>query len=412
MSDLSFLTTALRDATPKNQIQKALATLRGHLDMDVAFVTEFSGGRIFVRAIDPVTDCPFDVGAVLPGSSLTPKGLSDGTMVQLIGDTSDHAPDTVVAVTDAFPVRAQLCLPIFREDGTVFGALAAVSRSMDRSLNQRDLDVAKAFCNVIQEEVRKSIAARDRVTIAMDRISNAMESQAFKIDFQPIHELATGRVAGFEALCRFDALPYRSPDQWFDEAADVGLGIDLEYCVLETALEALSALPDPLFLSVNAGPDLISSERLTSLFAQYDADRVILEVTEHIEITNPARLMRALRQVRDLGVRVAVDDAGAGYSGLQQLLRLRPEVIKLDRSLVSEIDSDPARRALCAALMHYTTETGAKIVAEGIETDAEAETLTELGVHRGQGWLLGKPMSLADALEHSGITFGHKVAAL
>lgn len=125
-----------------------------------------------------------------------------------------------------------------------------------------------------------------------------------------------------EALCRFKALPYRSPDRWFKEAADVGLGDELELAVLRTTLAAFPELPGALSLSINASPGLVVSGRLPDHIPVPYADRVIVEVTEHAPVSSYSDMHAGLAPLKRLGVRVAVDDAGAGYSGLQHIVQL------------------------------------------------------------------------------------------
>jgi len=122
-----------------------------------------------------------------------------------------------------------------------------------------------------------------------------------------------------------------------------------------------------------------------------------LEVTEHAPVEDYAVLRDALAPLRKSGIRLAIDDAGAGYSSLQHIIQLRPDIIKLDMSLTKSIDSDQARRALASALTFFAREVGSVIVAEGIETEAELATLQRLDVSRGQGYLLGRPGDLAQA---------------
>lgn len=148
---------------------------------------------------------------------------------------------------------------------------------------------------------------------------------------------------------------------------------------------------------MNAGPTTVLDPALYELLRAYDPERIVLELTEHAVVDSYGDLERALGPLRFLGVKLAIDDAGAGYSGLQHILRLRPDILKLDMSLTRDIDSDSAKRSLAAALVHFTRETRSLIVAEGIETEAEHETLRALGVHRGQGYLLGRPLPLAAA---------------
>ena len=209
--------------------------------------------------------------------------------------------------------------------------------------------------------------------------------------FQPIVEMATGRVVGAEALARFPGWRQIPPNQWFAEAAEVGLGVDLELAAVENALAQLDRLPRDAYLSFNAGPETVLSRRFRSLVHSVAPARLVIELTEHADVADYSALTRSLESLRISGVRVAVDDAGAGFSSLQHILNLRPDIIKLDRALVSGVDADPARRSLATALMTFANEIGARVIAEGIESNREHTVLRRLGVRYGQGFHFARP---------------------
>lgn len=166
---------------------------------------------------------------------------------------------------------------------------------------------------------------------------------------------------------------------------------------IRKALAALPDFPGDCYLTINSSPDTILSNAFTEALDGIAGERVVLEVTEHAQVANYEALLRALALLRARGFRLAVDDAGAGYSSLRHILDLRPDFIKLDMSLTRDIDTDPARRALASALIHFAHKTGSKIVAEGVETEGEFLQLKALGVEKVQGYLLGRPTPLAEA---------------
>jgi EAL domain-containing protein (putative c-di-GMP-specific phosphodiesterase class I)/putative methionine-R-sulfoxide reductase with GAF domain len=209
--------------------------------------------------------------------------------------------------------------------------------------------------------------------------------------FQPIYDIARGELFGVEALARFAGEPARPPDQWFADAQALGCGVDLELVAVRRALGALPALPPDIALSVNAGPITIGSDGVLDIVSASEPDRVVMELTEQIQVDNYPRLAGALGRLRLVGVRLAIDDTGAGFSSLAHILKLGPDLIKLDRDLTSGIDCDPVRRALAEALVSFAEHTGSQIVAEGIETAEELAALRELGIPYGQGYFLGRP---------------------
>ena len=229
-----------------------------------------------------------------------------------------------------------------------------------------------------------------------ERIERVIANEALSIVFQPICELGSNRIVGFEALSRFTEGTPLTPDKWFADAAEVGLGAELELLAVSKALDFLPFLPTKHFMSVNASPAVTMEPKFISL-CSVDPRRVVVELTEHNPVDDFPAIIENLKRFRSLGIRVAVDDAGAGFAGLEFLVRLRPDVIKLDRTLVAGIDSDPAKRAMAAALVLFARDIGATVIGEGIERIDELETLTELGCERGQGFLLGRPSTLSSS---------------
>lgn len=223
------------------------------------------------------------------------------------------------------------------------------------------------------------------------RIEQVIAEGLIDVEFQPIVELSTGTVVAFEALARFRHPLVQGPDVWFAEAHRVGLGVELELVAAERALGYVAAVEPGRLVAVNVGPALLADPRLDALVERVDARRIVVELTEHATVEDYPSLVEALERLRASGVRLAVDDTGAGISSLAHILTLGPEVIKLDRTLTTGIHRDPARRALAASLVTFAAETGASIVAEGIETQGELDVLFELGIPYGQGFHLARP---------------------
>ena len=228
------------------------------------------------------------------------------------------------------------------------------------------------------------------------RLRVALASRSLQTVFQPIVDLRTGQPVGAEALARFDLHPVRPPDVWFAEAAEMGLGVNLEVLALHSALEQLHRLPSGLYVSLNASPAAMVSQEFRDAVASVPAERLVLELTEHTGIDDYRLFATAIEDLRSRGARLAVDDAGSGFASFRHILNLRPDVIKLDIGITRGIDLDPARRALGAALLHFGFDAyRAAMVAEGIETQGEYNTLRSLGCGFGQGFYLGRPGRLA-----------------
>jgi PAS domain S-box-containing protein len=226
-----------------------------------------------------------------------------------------------------------------------------------------------------------------------DRIEALLTNRTMLTAFQPIRRLDTGDVIGVEALTRFTGPPIQSPEAWFADAASVGRGPELEFLAMETALEAAARLPTHLYVSVNLSPEACLDPRLNDIVqnSQLQAGRIVLELTERTAVADYEHLRTALARPRDSGLRIAVDDACAGFASMRHILQLKPELIKLDRHIVAGIDANHGQRTLVTAMVKFGTGIGAALIAEGIETDTELDTVTELGINAGQGYLLGQP---------------------
>ena len=224
------------------------------------------------------------------------------------------------------------------------------------------------------------------------RIRHIIDNRSLETHFQSIVNLRTGQAQGVEALSRFAHVPARTPDIWFAEAASVGLGTELEIAAVEVALAEIDQLPVGMYMSINASPATILSEEFQDCLAGVQAERLVLEVTEHNPITDYGQFATGIADLRSRGIRLAVDDAGSGHAGFAHLIDLKPDIIKLDIALTRGIDRDPARQALGRALLQFGLDAyRTTMVAEGIETKDELTTLRSLGCPVGQGFALGRP---------------------
>ncbi len=243
------------------------------------------------------------------------------------------------------------------------------------------------FASILGTLLAPGLAARQDAAAARADVQALLDQGAFAPFFQPIVELHTGAVVGHEALTRFT--DGRRPDHVFTAAAQVGLGTALEVATLTAALAGATVLPEGTYLSLNVSPDLVGSPELTVVLSRCERP-IVLEITEHVAIDDYG-LLRARLQLLGSDIRLAVDDAGAGYASLRHVVELEPDLVKLDLGLVRGIDADPARQALIAGMCYFGAKRHISLVAEGIETEAEFTTLRSLGVQYGQGYLLGRP---------------------
>jgi EAL domain-containing protein (putative c-di-GMP-specific phosphodiesterase class I) len=214
------------------------------------------------------------------------------------------------------------------------------------------------------------------------------EPSRLRFDWQPIIDLASARVAGFELLSRFHGPWSAGPEAWFTAAHWWGFSAALHERVLSAGVSARVGLPEDVFVSVNLDPRLVGS--LDGL--RFGLHGLVIELTGQSRLVPDRRTADALRRIRSLGGTLAVDDGGTGY-GAAQIQALAPEFLKLARSAVDGVDSDPAKRAGVEAARRLIGGVGGRVVAEGIETEAQLDALLALGVPLGQGYLIGRPVA-------------------
>ena len=244
-------------------------------------------------------------------------------------------------------------------------------------------------------------ALHGQTKLAIDEV---IASNSISIYFQPIFNLFSNKIAGFESLSRFFTKPYKTPDLWFKEATDVGLGESLEMLAIKNSLAYIAQFNDTTYIAINCSPSHILSGALEYTLQGADCSRLVLEITEHSPISDYTVMRAALAPLRKKGLRLAIDDVGAGFSSFQHILELEADIIKLDISLTQNINKDNRKFLLAKALCGFAKAIDCTIVAEGIETQAELNALRKLNVDNVQGYFIGRPAPIEDALSYQSIT--------
>ncbi|MEA2493412.1 MAG: hypothetical protein QOJ29_1323 [Thermoleophilaceae bacterium] len=270
--------------------------------------------------------------------------------------------------------------------------------SIERAANGQGSLSVEVTGDVIEELAGQLAVQRrtdERRSRSQKRIRQALDDPAaLQLVFQPICKL-DGTLVGSEALSRFRGPPKRGPEAWFAEASDVGLRTELELVAIRAAFAAVPSLPSNTCLAVNVSPATVIAPSFQKLIPKTHGRRIVVEVTEHAPIADYERMNEAVQRLKAEGVRLAIDDAGAGFASLRHILRLDPDFIKLDGTLIRGIAKDRSKQALAAGLISFAEKIGATIVAEGIETAGELNALAALGVQYGQGFYLARPVPLA-----------------
>lgn len=260
-------------------------------------------------------------------------------------------------------------------------------------LEPHEAKFLSAVARLVADRRDRAFEHAARLSSRIDRIDRILSGDAVDIVYQPIIDLRTGSIVGVEALSRFHE-GTAGPEHWFLEATEVGRGLDLEVRAISKAIAAFADLPEHLYVSVNVSPDVAMSPELHRRLRGLPLDRLVFEITEHAQVADYDGLNAALRSLRKRGLRLAVDDAGAGFASLRHILRIQPDIIKLDVSLIRGIDRDSVLRALSYSISSFGAAVDAKVIAEGVETEGEYHALRFLRVDFGQGFLLHEPVAL------------------
>lgn len=286
------------------------------------------------------------------------------------------------------PLTAMAIVPM-RTSTAMLGAIVVFTEMPDGvPFLAARLPTLESFAAVASALLAPTIVSRQRRGEVRGDLEAVLAEGAFQPVFQPVLDLSSGRTVGHEALTRFD--DGTRPDRRFADAEAVGLGLELESACMSAAIAAARHLPEGGWLSLNVSPALLLERRLLRQCLRAHVGPVVLEVTEHVAIENYAAISKAVASI-GTDVRMAVDDAGAGFASFRHILELRPHYVKLDIGLVREIDHDDVRQALVAGIVYFAKKSGCQLIAEGIETPGERDQLRSLGVDLGQGYLLGRP---------------------
>jgi EAL domain-containing protein (putative c-di-GMP-specific phosphodiesterase class I) len=381
-------------------IERILATVRGHLGVEIAFVSRYVENE--QRELTHVsTDLDLPMG---PGFRENREDgycwhILNGRLPELIQDPADHPLTQKLAITKFLPVGCHINTPLRLADGTVWGSFCALGRKPDRSMTERDLAILKSFAGLVGERIESSLQEDIELRQARERVTAMLDGHGVTMFQQPIHALQGGKPVGVECLARFPDLTKRGPQAWFDDAERTGLGKALEMTAVRCALETVGQVPHGIYAAINASPATILSGELRRELEAFGAPNLVIEITEHQEVEDFSALAREITALKPFA-RIAIDDVGTGYAGLRHLIELQPDILKMDMVLTRDIDRDPARRAITAAMVQFARDIDAKLVAEGIETEAERAVMRELGVDYGQGYLFARPLPVVAAQQH------------
>ncbi len=391
MPGFAKLFLAIEDES-QDFLDSIVATAKDHLDADISFLAEFDGElKVIRRAAGEGWPRGVGRGSKLPLKETYCYRVNKGDLPNIISDARNDKRVSDLGITAQLNIGAYISVPVIMPDGVIFGSLCCIKARSDPSIHERDVRFMRVLADLAGAQIGRQRRVNEDMRERTEHIKAMIQGQGLRMAFQPIVDLATGDIVGAEALARFDVEPRESPSRWFEYARRVGLGTELEIAAVREAIAWMPELPGEIYLSFNASPETLQLEAFSEAVSRAPGDRIVVEVTEHAAVEEYEPLIEAIERLRGRGIRLAVDDVGAGYSGLNHIVRVAPSILKLDMELTRDVDQDPVKQALAAASVVFGSRVGLDIVSEGIETAREAETLRELGIRYGQGFLFARP---------------------
>ncbi|MGP0004648.1 MAG: EAL domain-containing protein [Acidimicrobiales bacterium] len=366
-----------------------------HLGLDVVCIAELTGGMQRFRAVaGDAASFNVALGAEQATDATYSRLLVAGEIAAVIPDTSADPHVAELRVTAEAAIGAYIGVPLRLSDGTLYGTLCGMDHEPDHTLGERDV----RFMTMLAELIVYDLDEQRRLEQLRLDLVNLIDTERVDVACQPIIDLRGGDCLGVEALARFPE-PFGRPDQTFADAEDVGLGLELERLAIRQAWKILPWLRPEQFLAINVSPSALL-ELATRAHKRNDLPlaSLVVEITEQSIVHSYADLRNVLAPLRRDGLRIAIDDAGAGYASFHHIVELRPDFIKVDRSLVDGLADDHARRVAVSAFILLSLDLEATVVAEGVESPRDLVALCDLGVQAAQGYLLGRPSTSRDDL--------------
>ena len=389
---------ARKRSEAEEQVADLLRTAKESLGLSVAFMTRMDGTTQHLEVVESSLPFPIREGITQPQETTFCQAVIDGRLPAVIPDITAFPEAMALPVARIPRLRSFVSSPVVLSDGTLYGTFCAAGFTWDAGLTQRDkalMDVLAHAASVIIEPGVRERAERDELE---ERYGPVLAQGGPTVVLQPIVDLATGDRIGAEALSRFPGEWGKAPDICFAEAHSIGEGDRLELLALERAAEHLGRVSG--YVAMNISPSTVLTPDAAALLTRLPLDRVLLELSEHDRVDDYDALAAVLAPLRARGMRLAIDDVGAGFSSLRHIVLTAPDVLKFDRSIVDGVSADPVLTTLVRSLVDFGRAVGARVVAEGVESGVDAAALLALGVDYGQGWHFGRPgpaEDLADA---------------
>jgi EAL domain-containing protein (putative c-di-GMP-specific phosphodiesterase class I) len=382
------MTQSLATEDGRVGLRRAVDFAHRQLRLDVAYIAELTNGRHLYRAVaGDAASFNITLDDARAATETYCQRLVAGAIPSVIRDAPADERVADLRMTRDASIGAYVGVPLRLSDGAVYGTLCCLGHQPNRAIDDRDVELLSVLGALIADELdelRRQEALRGQLL-------RLIEAEAVDVAYQPIFDLHGDRCLGIEALARFPE-PFARPDRTLAAAEKMGLGLELERLVVSRAWDMVARLAPDQFLAVNVSPAaLLELARTANRRPDVPLLKLVVEVTEHSAIEAYSALRSELLPLRQRGLRIAVDDAGAGYASLRHILELRPDFIKLDRWLIHGLADDCAKRVAVAAFVSLARELRSRVVAEGVERSADLFAARQLGLDAVQGYLLGRP---------------------
>ncbi|MHB1088967.1 MAG: sensor domain-containing phosphodiesterase [Acidimicrobiales bacterium] len=382
------------------KIAELLRTAKSSLGLSLTFLSRFDHDVQRLEVVE--SSFPFfHDGQTQPRATSLCQAILDGKLPSVIPNIA-KLPEAKRLPAARFPrIRSYVSVPVSLSDGTLYGTFCAAGFTADKELSKRDRSLMQVLASAAATIVEPGVQERRREAEIRSRLQPVLDAGGPMIVLQPIVALGDGRRHGVEALSRFPVEWGKAPDAAFAEASSIGLGIELELMAVRRAAVHISDISG--YMAINLSPRTLLDQRCHDVLEELPGERIILELSEHDPVTDYDVLTRTIAPLRQRGVRLAIDDVGAGFSSLRHILLTAPDVIKLDRSIVAGVANDRVLRTLVHSLADFGHGAGATVVAEGVETSDDAIALRDVGVDYGQGWHFARPGSVDQLADSYGV---------
>jgi EAL domain-containing protein (putative c-di-GMP-specific phosphodiesterase class I) len=378
-----------RRTETEEHVAALLRTARSSLGLSLAFITRMDDTTQHLEVVESGLPLVFRDGLTRQRDNSFCQLILDGRLPSVIPDVA-ALPEAMKLPAARFPrLRSYVSVPVVLSDGSLYGTFCAAGFTKDRDLQARDQALMEVLAQAAAVIIEPGVREKDRRSEIRARIAPLLDAGGPEVLLQPIVDLGTGRRIGAEALSRFPAAWRKAPDVCFEEAHSIDEGDALELLALGGAAALLERVDG--YVAMNVSPGTLMTEECAAFLASLPLERLVLELSEQTRVTDYDGLHTVLAPLRDGGMRLAIDDVGAGFSSLRHIVLTAPDIIKLDRSIVFGVEHDPVLRKLVSSLTEFAHGSDAHVVAEGVETAEAATMLVSLGVDSGQGWHFGRP---------------------